>query len=127
MAARSTKKECCTNMMNLPEEMEESLNRHGGLAGVKRSIPGREELSSEAEVFHALSDPIRLQIMHALRAVDLCPCLLKEIAELSDSKLSYHLNILEKAGLIASSPRKRWRIYMLTPSGREWMMRGRKR
>jgi len=119
MAARSQKNaECCTDSMNLPEEMEAALLQQGGLERLKEIIPNKESLVPEAKVFNALSDPIRLQILHALRVIDLCPCLLKNIAELSDSKLSYHLNILEEASLIVSSPRKRWRIYMLTDQGR---------
>jgi DNA-binding transcriptional ArsR family regulator len=119
MAVKSTnKKECCTDVLNLPEEMERSLRQHGGLGGLRRLVPDKEGLASEAERFQAVSDPIRLQILHALLVIDLCPCILKEITELSDSRLSYHLNILEEAKLISSSPRKKWRIYMITERGR---------
>jgi ArsR family transcriptional regulator, arsenate/arsenite/antimonite-responsive transcriptional repressor len=119
MAAKNSKKiDCCTDVLNLPEEMEEALRQHGGLDGLRLLIPSKKSLVSESDVFHALSDPIRLQILHSLRVIDMCPCILKEITELSDSKLSYHLNILEKAGLISSSPRKRWRIYILTSKGK---------
>jgi DNA-binding transcriptional ArsR family regulator len=119
MAAKDLRKnECCTDRTNLPEEMEAALQQQGGLDRLKEAVPTRENLVPEAKVFNALSDPIRLQIMHALSVIDLCPCLLKDITELSDSKLSYHLNILEEANLISSSPRKRWRIYILTEHGR---------
>ncbi|HEY3419015.1 MAG TPA: metalloregulator ArsR/SmtB family transcription factor [Methanomassiliicoccales archaeon] len=104
--------------MNLPKEMEEALNERGGLEGLRKLVPDQENLTSEAERFQAVSDPIRLQILHALLVIDLCPCILKEITELSDSRLSYHLNILEQAKLITSSPRKKWRIYMLTEMGK---------
>ena len=56
--------------------------------------------------------------MRALSACDLCPCVLRDVTELFDSRLSYHLNILEGAGLISPSSRKRWRIYALTMLGR---------
>ena len=79
----------------------------------KRNLPPRQMR------FQAVSDPIRLQIMHALLIIDLCPCLLKEITELTDSGLSYHLSILEEANLISSSSRKRWRVYVLTDKGRK--------
>jgi DNA-binding transcriptional ArsR family regulator len=115
---RTSRKECCTDVLNLPDEMEEALCRRGGLDGLKKIVPEQKDLASEAERFQAVSDPIRLQILHALRVLDLCPCILKEVTELSDSGLSYHLNILEEAELIASSPRKKWRIYMLTEKGR---------
>ncbi len=122
MATKKEKKEeCCADELNLPAEMEAAVRQRGGLEGLKSRVPDRKNLASDADVFHALSEPIRLQIMHALLVTDLCPCLLKEITELSNSKLSYHLSILEEAGLITSSPRKKWRIYMLTENGRFWI------
>jgi len=119
-----TEKVCCSDAMNLPEEMEQIICSKGGLNGLKEGVPERAGLIFEARFFHSLSDPIRLQILHALMMADLCPCIIKEITELSDSKLSYHLNILEKAGLIVSSPRKKWRIYSLTESGRSLIAKG---
>ena len=120
MVAKSTSKnECCKDVMNLPEEMEAALRQHGGLDGLRDNVPNKAELVTEAERFHAVSDPIRLQILHALNVINLCPCILKEITELTDSGLSYHLNILEDAKLISSSPRKRWRVYVLTEQGRK--------
>ena len=119
-----TKNVCCSDAMNLPEEMESMISSKGGLNALKSGVPEKADLVSESRFFHSLSDPIRLQILHALITVDLCPCILKEITELSDSKLSYHLNILEKAGLIVSSPRKKWRIYSLTERGRSMIVRG---
>lgn len=118
MAGKGSKKERCADAMNLPQEMEEALRKFGGLSGLKERVPDREELASEARRFQVLSDPIRLQIIHSLLLCDLCPCILKEITELSDSKLSYHLNILEEEGLIRSSPRQRWRMYAVTEMGR---------
>lgn len=118
---RTVKKECCIDVMNLPDEMQEVVDKKGGLAGLKKLIPNRESLATESIMFHVLSDPIRLQIMHALRISDLCPCILIELTGLSNSKLSYHLSILEGAKLITSSQKKKWRIYMLTDAGREWL------
>jgi ArsR family transcriptional regulator len=122
MATKKMKKEaCCVGVLNLPAEMEVAVRQRGGLEGLKSHVPERKSLASEAELFHALSEPIRLQIMHALLLTDLCPCVLKEITGLSNSKLSYHLSALEKGYLITSSPRKKWRIYMLTEKGRFWI------
>jgi ArsR family transcriptional regulator, arsenate/arsenite/antimonite-responsive transcriptional repressor len=118
VAARASKQECCENALNLPEEMEFALQRKGGLKGLIEMVPNREELTSKGKLYQALSDPIRLQILHSLAIIDLCPCILKEISSLSDSKLSYHLSILEEEGLVISSPRQKWRIYILTELGR---------
>ena len=70
-----------------------------------------------AERHQALSDPVRLRVLWALSKADLCPCILKQITELSDSKLSYHLSVLEKSGLISSRRTRNWMIYSITPLG----------
>jgi DNA-binding transcriptional ArsR family regulator len=122
MAAKKIKKEACfVGVLNLPEEMEVAIRQRGGMEEFKSHVPERKSLASEADLFHALSEPIRLQILHALLITNLCPCLLRELTGLSNSKLSYHLSTLEEAGLITSSPRKKWRIYMLTENGRFWI------
>ena len=61
---------------------------------------------------------MRVRIMYSLKRCTLCSCLLKEMTALSDSRLSYHLNVLEEAALIISKPQKKWRIYALTDRGR---------
>jgi len=111
-------KEECSSVSNLPTEMEKVMHDNGGLKKIKNSIPGKEVLTRESKVFKILSNPIRLQIMYALSISKLCPCILKDVTRITDSKLSYHLNILEKAGLISSIPRKKWRIYELTQYGK---------
>ena len=77
-----------------------------------------DELKNRSGMYQILSDSSRLRLLHALARCDLCPCVLKEVVEQSDSKLSYHLNLLEEAGLIKSFPEKKWRIYSLTDLGR---------
>lgn len=118
MTSKSSLKECCEDAMNLPKEMQDALEKNGGLDGLRERIPDREILEANAKLFQTLSDPNRLQILHSLLCCDLCPCILKEVTGLSDSKLSYHLNILEEEKLIRSMPRQRWRIYEITKLGR---------
>jgi ArsR family transcriptional regulator len=115
-------KACCpTDDLNLPEELRKELESRGGIGGVLEIVPERGYLEYQAQQFHSLSDPIRLQIMYALRIFDMCPCMLKRITDLSDSKLSYHLGKLEGAGLVSSRQNKNWRIYSLTENGRTYM------
>ncbi|OGS41651.1 MAG: hypothetical protein A3K67_04750 [Euryarchaeota archaeon RBG_16_62_10] len=76
-------------------------------------------MSRDAEYHHALSDPTRQRILWALSMSDLCPCLLKRIARVSDSKLSYHLAVLERSGLVRVRRTRNWRIYSITPSAEE--------
>jgi DNA-binding transcriptional ArsR family regulator len=102
----------------LPEEVETILRQLGGLDRLIESLPADKALDKLAFVHSALSDPVRLRILSSLAKCDLCPCVLKEITKLSDSSLSYHLNVLEEAGLVSQSAYRRWRIYRLTEEGR---------
>lgn len=118
--AKRSREQDCSDFRDLPDEVEETLRERGGLDAIRSAVPDRQELEGEARIFQALAEPIRLQIVHTLSVCDLCPCVLTEITGLSDSRLSYHLNVLEQAGLIRSVPQKRWRIYVLTPLGRTY-------
>ncbi len=59
--------------------------------------PAAEEIELTG-VLHALSDPVRLEIVHALRASEECPCGAFD-APVSKSTLSHHLKVLREAGL----------------------------
>ncbi|MCQ2084992.1 MAG: metalloregulator ArsR/SmtB family transcription factor [archaeon] len=106
-------------VLNLPPEMEEIVKSKGGLPKIMEHIPSAETYEAQAERFKALSAPVRLQIMHALLVADLCPSIMKKITGMSDSKLSYHLDILESAGFIAHMQSQKWRIYAITLEGRK--------
>ncbi len=83
------------------------------------NVPSIKELTSESMYHYCLSDPIRLRILYALASSDQCPCVLKEVAGISDSKLSYHLRILQREGFIVGKREKNWRIYSITDKGRK--------
>jgi len=61
------------------------------------SHPVKEQLSL-AGVLHALSDPVRLQIVRALSEASELPCG-KLCAPVSKSTLSHHLKVLRDSGL----------------------------
>ncbi|MEM8676886.1 MAG: metalloregulator ArsR/SmtB family transcription factor [Cyanobacteria bacterium P01_G01_bin.67] len=63
--------------------------------------------------FHALSDPLRLQIIEILRSQELCVCELCEKLKVNQSKLSFHLKNLKEANLIRSRQQGRWIYYSL--------------
>jgi ArsR family transcriptional regulator, arsenate/arsenite/antimonite-responsive transcriptional repressor len=63
--------------------------------------------------FHALSDPLRIQVLELLRHQELCVCDLCESLEVSQSKLSFHLKSLKEAGLVRSRQSGRWIYYSL--------------
>lgn len=63
--------------------------------------------------FHALSDPLRLQVIDLLRKQELCVCELCESLEVPQSKLSFHLKTLKEAGLVRGRQEGRWIYYSL--------------
>jgi ArsR family transcriptional regulator, arsenate/arsenite/antimonite-responsive transcriptional repressor len=66
--------------------------------------------------FHALSDPLRLQVLELLRSEELCVCDLCESLNVSQSKLSFHLKALKTADLVRTRQVGRWIYYSLNLS-----------
>ena len=80
----------------IPPAIQEEMDRSGGLKGLISRLPDDQELQNLVEVHHALSDLIRMKIIHLLTSQPLCVCVIREIIGISDSKLSYHLSALKK-------------------------------
>lgn len=66
-----------------------------------------------ASGFHALSDPLRIQVLELLRQQELCVCDLCETLGTSQSKLSFHLKTLKEAQLVQARQEGRWIYYRL--------------
>jgi len=68
-----------------------------------------------AEIARALSDPVRVQILDALRCCEgeQCQCDLAPRFDISQPTLSHHLRKLQDAGLIEVERRGRWAYYSL--------------
>ncbi len=101
----------------LPEEVKEAIAEIGGLDRILNVIKP-SEIDSEVKLHRILSDKTRLTILKAIRQCDLCPCVVKVLIKISDSRLSYHLMVLEEAGLITAYKKKNWKIYSITEKGR---------
>ncbi len=102
----------------LPPTVSDGLSVKGGVDGLRSGIPAMQ-IERNVGVFQALSDKNRLIILIALSTGDLCPCVLADLTEQSNSRLSYHLNMLEKAGLISVRSEGKWRIFSLTGRAKE--------
>jgi ArsR family transcriptional regulator len=68
--------------------------------------------------FHALSDPLRLQVVELLQQQELCVCelcdrLSQDGGRISQSKLSFHLKTLKEAELVRTRQEGRWIYYSL--------------
>jgi len=66
-----------------------------------------------AEIFHALSDPIRIQVLELLRNGERCVCEIMEELDMAQSRLSWHLKTLADAGIITARREGRWNFYTL--------------
>lgn len=102
---------------NLPEEVSEAISESGGLNHLLSAIKPNE-IKADAALHRILSDETRLAILRSIRQCDMCPCVLKVLMNISDSRLSYHLMVLEEAGLVKSYKKKNWKIYSITERGR---------
>ena len=103
----------------IPEAIQRSLDTIGGISGLCACIPDDTVIRQISGIHHALSDPVRIRILRLLVVQPLCVCVIKACIGIADSKLSYHLTILKKAGLIQGSQQGNWIIYRLTERGRE--------
>ena len=77
--------------------------------------------------YQACADPVRLKILSLLSVQSLCVCVIKAAVGIADSKLSYHLNILKKAGMIAGEQQGLYIIYQLTGPARTFLEHERER
>ncbi len=75
--------------------------------------------AKSVELFHALADDTRLNILDRLRGGEQCVCELTEALQSGQSRLSFHLKVLKDAGLITDRPEGRWIYYSISPDGIE--------
>lgn len=73
------------------------------------------DLDRAAQLFHALSDATRLNILEMLRGGERCVCDLQEDLDAAQSRLSFHLKVLREAGLVVDRREGRWSYYSIAP------------
>ena len=76
-------------------------------------INDEETLMNLAEMFKALGDSTRLEILSLLLMEDLCKCEIVSALSLPNSTVSHHLNIMEKGGVIKGRREGKYTIYRL--------------
>jgi DNA-binding transcriptional ArsR family regulator len=101
----------------LPEDVLASLDTCGGIEGLRESLPPEDTIASLHTLYKTIADPFRIQILVLLAVQPLCVCVIRDILGITDSKLSYHLNVLKENGLIAGEQQGTWIIYRLTEKG----------
>ncbi|HMC57282.1 MAG TPA: metalloregulator ArsR/SmtB family transcription factor [Gemmatimonadaceae bacterium] len=73
----------------------------------------RLDTARAAALFHALSDPIRLDVVGLLMDGERCVCELMDDLDMAQSRLSWHLKTLADAGVITPTRNGRWNYYTL--------------
>jgi len=75
--------------------------------------PRAPNVSRAVELFHALSDETRLEIVRRLRGGERCVCDLTDLLDAAQSRLSFHMKVLKDAGLVSDRREGRWIHYSL--------------
>ena len=70
-----------------------------------------------ANLFKALADENRLQIMEILKDGEKCACKLLEALQISQPTLSHHMKILCDAELVSGRKEGKWMYYSLSKAG----------
>ena len=107
--------------LSIPKEIAESLCSCGGLDGLANRLPPDDIIGQMRDWYQACADIVRLKILCLLVVHPLCVCVIKALTGIADSKLSYHLGILKKNGLVESEQQGNYIIYHLTPAGRTFL------
>ncbi|MHA1231080.1 MAG: ArsR/SmtB family transcription factor [Candidatus Helarchaeota archaeon] len=93
---------------NIPDKKEEFLKKYREKI---KDISKSQDFIDDLTKFNALSNKIRFLIYKLLLENELCTCALAEIFNVSESTITHHLKILEKAGLIVGIKRGYFTFY----------------
>ena len=80
------------------------------------AVATRSSTERAIELFHALSDETRLEIIELLRKGERCVCELTDTLDAAQSRLSFHLRVLKDAGIVRDRKDGRWVHYELDPA-----------
>jgi ArsR family transcriptional regulator len=83
------------------------------------AAPSHSRTERAIELFHALSDETRLEIIELLRKGERCVCELTDSLDAAQSRLSFHLRVLKDAGIVRDRKDGRWVHYELDPDAFE--------
>ena len=79
----------------------------------------RDAAETSAALLKAVADPVRLQLLSAIRATtdgEACVCDLIPVVGLSQPTVSHHLKVLVEAGLLEREKRGTWAWFRLVPA-----------
>lgn len=74
------------------------------------------ELSHDAQIAASLADPLRIRILRLVLERELCVCELMQVIKEPQYKVSRHLAVLKRAGLLHDWREGTWIHYEINPS-----------
>ncbi len=77
------------------------------------------KLEEKSKIFKALSDEKRIDILQMIKDGEKCACFLIEKLDIAQSKLSYHMSILCKCGIVNAKVSGKWTYYSINKDGIE--------
>lgn len=81
-----------------------------------RDALSESEAGDIAQIFSALSDPVRLRMLSMIASeAEVCSCALEGPLSKSQPTISHHTRILAEAGLITGERRGRWTWWRVAP------------
>jgi ArsR family transcriptional regulator len=83
------------------------------------AVSTETKMTRAVDLFHALSDETRLEIIELLRKGERCVCELTDSLDAAQSRLSFHLRVLRDAGIVRDRKDGRWVHYELEPDAFE--------
>ncbi len=75
------------------------------------------EIRKNANIFKALGDENRIQIMELLKSGEKCACKLLEEMKISQPTLSHHMKILCDAEIVVGRKEGKWTHYSISSEG----------
>jgi len=105
--------------MIIPDPIKDDISASGGIEGIVKNLPDETIIAQQCHIHHALSMPVRMTILYMVLIQPMCVCIIRDILNISDSKLSYHLSKLGEAGLIKGKRQGSWIIYYPTELARD--------
>jgi ArsR family transcriptional regulator len=74
------------------------------------------DVGRAAQLFHALSDETRVELLQLLSSGERCVCELTDALDAAQSRLSFHIKVLKDAGLLTDRREGRWMYYTVNPA-----------
>ncbi|TRZ67416.1 MAG: ArsR family transcriptional regulator [Methanothrix sp.] len=105
--------QCVKQLVGLTGNESTARKAAQRLRSITKSID-EDEVTAEAGVLKAMSDPCRLTILKLLKEGELCVCEITTALDRPQSSTSHHLSILKNTGLIKERKVGKWSHYRLS-------------